>query len=158
MTSMTHGRDQNGDCDDRENVDDKRSSGTGRSKWHGWRDCLALKNDSRTFWLWWTSSAHPHLIFVFFVHNFTLFTQPAVMMVETDQYDGSFKSYRIIFSFAYSQHPIVLSDESVIDRGITGMTAMYCNYDHHNDHDVQNVFKYILICQEFSFTLNLCKI
>ena len=29
MTSMTHGGDQNDDYDDREDVDDKRSSGTG---------------------------------------------------------------------------------------------------------------------------------
>ena len=29
MTSMRHGGDQNGDCEDREDVDDKRSSGTG---------------------------------------------------------------------------------------------------------------------------------
>ena len=31
MTSITHiiSGDQNGDCDDREDVDDKRSSGTG---------------------------------------------------------------------------------------------------------------------------------
>ena len=76
----------------------------GRSKWHGWRDCLALKNDSPILWLInIICTSTPDICLVLYtrktLHLFLLFTQPVSGYDSWDWLSSSAHQITAIMSF-----------------------------------------------------------